>query len=211
MGAKINDGLTRMERYKLRHPDWREINARRKRLPSVRIGDGLTYAQRYALTHREQLRVKSERQRMANPEKARDACRKFYAENKVAELARIKKYYSYNKEKQALKNAKYKKKYPDRVKDDYLRRRFGLSLFRYEAMFVLQEGKCGICQNNFNHTTPHVDHDHENGVVRALLCRRCNTGLGQFRDCPQTLINAAQYVAFHAAIGGKNGACEIEN
>lgn len=42
----------------------------------------------------------------------------------------------------------------------------------------------------------HIDHDHKSGVVRGVLCNRCNLGLGYFQDDPQCLINAAVYLSY---------------
>ena len=63
-------------------------------------------------------------------------------------------------------------------------------------MLAAQDGLCAICG-----TAPaaHVDHDHETGAVRQLLCFHCNGGLGQFRDDPVVLRAAADYVERHRA------------
>jgi hypothetical protein len=43
----------------------------------------------------------------------------------------------------------------------------------------------------------HVDHCHQTGHVRALLCTGCNSGLGAFRDSPERLREAAAYIEHH--------------
>lgn len=52
---------------------------------------------------------------------------------------------------------------------------------------------CGICETKFA-TAPQVDHDHTTGLVRGLLCRRCNIGLGAFKDNQNSLIAAIRYL-----------------
>jgi hypothetical protein len=76
----------------------------------------------------------------------------------------------------------------------HLKRRYGITAADADAMLAAQGGVCAICQ-----TAPaaHVDHDHETGAVRALLCFNCNGGLGQFRDDPAVLRAAADYVEQH--------------
>ena len=61
-------------------------------------------------------------------------------------------------------------------------------------MLAEQNGLCAICQTA---AAVHVDHDHESGAVRSLLCFNCNGGLGQFRDDPVVLRAAADYVEQH--------------
>ena len=48
-----------------------------------------------------------------------------------------------------------------------------------------------------------VDHDHKTNEVRGLLCQRCNLGLGHFRDDPQLMEFAAQYI--RVSSGAKEG------
>jgi len=78
-----------------------------------------------------------------------------------------------------------------------LKHRHGLSVDEYDRMLQLQAGCCAICRVT-NPGTVHgwfvVDHNHATGVVRGLLCGRCNLGLGQFEDSSDRLVAAAQYL-----------------
>jgi Recombination endonuclease VII len=66
-------------------------------------------------------------------------------------------------------------------------------------MLEAQGGKCAICpaRSSDHGKKFHVDHCHETGKVRALLCNNCNNGLGRFKDNAEYLINAANYIKFH--------------
>jgi hypothetical protein len=55
-----------------------------------------------------------------------------------------------------------------------------------------QEGKCAICGSLERRLV--IDHDHETGKVRALLCWGCNVGLGYFGDSPEMMMEAIAYV-----------------
>lgn len=81
-------------------------------------------------------------------------------------------------------------------KDIYLQRQYGINLKMYNQMLTNQEECCGICKCHRNElrTDLHVDHDHETGKVRGLLCRDCNTGLGFFKDSLIGLEMAIQYL-----------------
>ena len=76
----------------------------------------------------------------------------------------------------------------------HLKRRYGISSVEADDMLAGQGGLCGICRAA---PAVHVDHDHVTGAVRALLCFNCNGGLGQFRDDPDVLRAAADYVEHH--------------
>ncbi len=76
----------------------------------------------------------------------------------------------------------------------HLRRRYGITAGDADAMLAAQDGLCAICRAA---PAAHVDHDHETGAVRALLCFNCNGGLGQFKDDPAVLRAAADYVEAH--------------
>ena len=76
----------------------------------------------------------------------------------------------------------------------HLTRRYGITAAEADHMLRNQNGVCAICGVA---PAAHVDHDHATGVVRALLCFNCNGGLGQFKDDPDVLRAAAEYVRFH--------------
>lgn len=62
----------------------------------------------------------------------------------------------------------------------------------YAILFNEQGGKCAICRVN---TKLVVDHDHETGAVRGLLCGKCNLGLGHFNDDRGIIGSALEYLA----------------
>lgn len=60
-----------------------------------------------------------------------------------------------------------------------LRNKYGITEAQYSALYDAQGGRCAVCGCIPNERLA-VDHDHETGVVRGLLCRRCNLELGHW-------------------------------
>lgn len=78
-----------------------------------------------------------------------------------------------------------------------LRRKYGITLDQYREIFKAQEGKCKICgeeKHNKKYTNLGVDHCHETGKVRGLLCDNCNRGIGNFQDSVELLKAAVSYL-----------------
>lgn len=81
-----------------------------------------------------------------------------------------------------------------------LRSNYGLTVERYDEMLAQQGGLCAICANppkpdgNRAASRLVVDHDHETGQVRRLLCNNCNRALGYFGDDIATLTSALHYL-----------------
>lgn len=79
-----------------------------------------------------------------------------------------------------------------------LKKRYGVSLDEYDALHVAQDGCCAICKApkpGGKYSFLHVDHDHETGKVRGLLCTNCNRALGYMGDDPLRLTIAAAYLS----------------
>ncbi len=77
----------------------------------------------------------------------------------------------------------------------HLKRKYGMTLADYDRMFDEQGGVCAICEKpRPEERTLHVDHDHGTGVVRGLLCFRCNNALGDFDEQYELFRKAADYL-----------------
>lgn len=118
----------------------------------------------------------------ANPEPARRRSKEWSQANRERVLARV-----------AAAQGTEKKKLSDRK--SYLKRKFGITLEEYDRMLADQGGACAICgREPRSDISLHVDHEHQSGRIRGLLCFRCNNALGDFDDDPTLLRSAASYV-----------------
>jgi hypothetical protein len=86
---------------------------------------------------------------------------------------------------------------PRDTRETWLRRRYKISVQTYNNMLQAQGGLCAICRQSSGNRNLHVDHCHETGKVRGLLCVSCNTGLGKLKDSPTVLRAAIEYLLEH--------------
>jgi Recombination endonuclease VII len=100
----------------------------------------------------------------------------YYQKNRDRILAKGKaRYYANHEEGKRQRLAKH------------FRQKYGLSLAEKDAILLKGCQICGLAATT-------IDHDHSSGVVRGGLCNNCNTGLGMFKDSPQVLQKAAEYL-----------------
>lgn len=71
---------------------------------------------------------------------------------------------------------------------------YGLTPEAYQAIWDVQNGKCRICCLPEGKKALVVDHNHETGKVRGLLCAACNVMLGMAKDSPTILLKGIQYL-----------------
>lgn len=106
------------------------------------------------------------------------------------------------------RHADYRRNYyarPDvsrRVKNQQLQKTFGITIEQFDQLLAAQNGVCAICRQperaKYNKNLA-VDHCHDHGTIRGLLCSHCNRALGLFDDDFGRLLAAAYYILKGAA------------
>ena len=183
-------------RYRLKHPD---------RASGQRVGES-----REDYLERERQRTRRRHKEvMADPErrKNRNARRKAWRnanlekERERSRLHQAKQYADPEARKRLKKNAhKSYRRHAKRRTMEATIRRYGITEADYLAMLLSQGSVCAICDREERRQQPigkrrlSVDHDHETGQIRGLLCSDCNLGLGKFGDDPDTLLRAVEYL-----------------
>ena len=97
--------------------------------------------------------------------------------------------------KARAKDARDRKCNPTRRRNNWYSWAYGLKPGEKEAMIAAQAGLCAICKSPLEAKFTDVDHDHVSDRVRGILCRKCNTMLGFYKDDPNTLRKASAYLA----------------
>jgi Recombination endonuclease VII len=105
--------------------------------------------------------------------------------------------------KKASREKSKGRKATDTDVDYYMRSRYGIGLSDYNRMLVEQDGKCAACgttevrngKSRFD-----IDHDHETGIVRGLLCGHCNRAFGMLSDSADRVASLLAYALQHANV-----------
>lgn len=147
-------------------------------------------AQARAARAADPLRNEKLRARYAIPEvrdRARAAHKRWAAkpEARILVNARHRAFYARHKDEPEFR--RYLQKYRRR---DQIARLYGLSQERYDIMLKNQHGQCAICKRTKKLS---IDHSHASGVVRGLVCARCNSWLAAI-DAPGWLALAHAYL-----------------
>ena len=131
----------------------------------------------------------------------------FYPKNKDGSVLRTickKCMYKYqirwvkkNREKVDVYHQNYKNKHSDRLKSKDLKRRLGITLDDKNRMIEKQNSRCYVCDKKLEFSQCCVDHDHNTGKIRKILCTNCNKGLGIFKDDVKLLEKLVLYLKEH--------------
>ena len=95
------------------------------------------------------------------------------------------------------------KKYDaDYHRDWHLRKKYGMALDEFNALSEAQGHKCCICgEENSTHENLVVDHNHNTGEVRGLICSPCNSALGHAKDSVKVLEAMIDYLKLRGSYG----------
>jgi hypothetical protein len=128
-----------------------------------------------------------------------------YLKHRDKKIRKAKEYCGRNKEKTELYQSGYRLEHKEKTKE-YDRNRvktksrlkidYGITLADWEGMLTKQEGRCAICgihQSELKRGLA-VDHNHNTGIVRGLLCHRCNIGIGYFHDDAELIKKSIAYL-----------------
>lgn len=87
---------------------------------------------------------------------------------------------------------------PSKNRNSMLKWSYGITQEDYDAMVIAQGDRCAICgtieKGGNSKKYWHVDHNHETGRVRGLLCHRCNVAIGFMKENQDTLYMAQVYL-----------------
>lgn len=94
------------------------------------------------------------------------------------------------------RSVKSKPSYEMMARRSNLRQKFGMTLEDYDLMLQNQNFRCAICNIHHSELSRRmaVDHDHQTGRIRGLLCIECNRGIGALKDSVYLLEKAHEYL-----------------
>lgn len=160
-----------------------------------------TREREYYQRNKERLRELARNFYYRNKEKCKERSRKYHQRNKetTKERAnkRAKEYYHRNKEKRKEYLKKWHSRNPiydtERAKDRRFEK-YGLTKEEYQKLLVRQRNKCAICLRMLTDIKTCIDHCHNAGHVRGILCSRCNWTLGMWQNSVRTAKRAVAYL-----------------
>jgi hypothetical protein len=142
--------------------------------------------------------------------KGREKSAKYRRDNpeKWKEIDRRAKLKARQDPEKALQVLTYQKQYREEnrktLSDKERQRKFGIIPERYSELSESQNGACAICKQPETATrlgkvkALAVDHCHQSGAIRGLLCADCNTGIGKLKENIDIFKSAIQYLEYHS-------------
>lgn len=109
----------------------------------------------------------------------------------LCKLCYNKKYFQENKEKYYEQGKIWRANNKEKLRNKSLRERFGITIQDFRILLDKQYGLCAVCRLE---PGTHLDHNHDTGKIRGILCNTCNRGIGLLKDNIFVLKNAIEYL-----------------
>ena len=120
----------------------------------------------------------------------------WYRQNQKRAIGYAKRWQEANAERVRDYQRQYRADHAQQFREGHLRRVFDLTGAEYQALLDAQGGGCALCGRAPRvGRSLHVDHNHETGAVRGLLCFRCNVGIGHLGEDTLRIADAIVYLA----------------
>ena len=160
------------------------------------------YHKKYYEEHPEKIKANGKKWREKNPEYGK----KWYKENKdnpeFKEKAKAydKKYEEEHPGKEKARRKKWNEEHLEERRESNLKKKYNLNIKDYNKILKQQGGVCAICRKkertkrNGRFTFLSVDHDWSTKRVRGLLCKNCNTTLGNLKENIPLFYKCIQYL-----------------
>jgi hypothetical protein len=156
----------------------REYNKKYAKLHYIKNKDKILERQKeWKNNNSERVKFNNSQWRKNNKEKACQISKNWYKKNSIVIC---------NKKKQE------RKLNPSRTKFIEIKCKYGISEQQYNSLFNNQNKRCKICKSLLN--KPYIDHDHSSGIIRGLLCNKCNSLIGCFFENINNIQSAILYL-----------------
>lgn len=164
-----------------------------KKCVKLRKVAALTLLDKWKKNNPKKVRVSKRRWDAKNKERVREYNRLWKRKNRKKYLKARRLWNKKNIKRIRAGKRRFYRNNPESVLRSHLKKCYGLSLEDFLQMRKNQKNLCAICKTEFQ-KAPHVDHCHKTGKIRGLLCGLCNISLGGFKDSPERLRAAANYL-----------------
>ena len=142
------------------------------------------------------------------PHYAKGLCRTCYLRNKHKRkyrndphyrsrlLEKSRRHYAKHTEQKKEYQRQWSASNKEHIRRYQLEKAYGITLEDYQRLFEKQAGLCAICQEL---PAKCVDHDHETGQIRGLLCSKCNLDLGTYEQLKKNRLisKMEEYLSFY--------------
>ena len=123
--------------------------------------------------------------------------KKYYLINKEKILERSRKFQIENKKSHQNCNMKWRQTEAGKLagRKGHLKSKYKMTIEEFDKRLLNQKGLCAICEKLLSDTKYIcIDHNHETGAVRGILCKPCNSAIGFLKDSPKLLEAAKMYI-----------------